>query len=223
MDTLQERIEQGDVIILDGATGTELERRGVPMDGVAWSAAALRSHPEVVRRVHEDYIRAGADIIITNTFATARHILERAGMGELVHDLNTQAVAIVREARDAAAEERPVYIAGSISTFAPALNSRPMPSAGQAKANYREQATLLAEAEVDLIMLEMMRDMEQSAYAIEGAASTGLPVWVGFSCKQSEDGSKVLLLNRQDECFAEALNSLMQLGGSLVSVMHTEI
>ena len=48
-------------------------------------------------------------------------------------------------------------------------------------------------------------------------------MWVGFSCKQSEDGSQVLLLNRQDEGFAEALDSLMQLGGSLVSVMHTDI
>ena len=69
MKKLQERIAEGEVIILDGATGTELERRGVPMHGEAWSAMALYTHPEVVRQVHEDYIRAGADIIITNTFS----------------------------------------------------------------------------------------------------------------------------------------------------------
>ena len=51
------------------------------MHGVAWSAAALKTHPEVVRQVHEDFIRAGADIVITNTFATARHVLEHTGMG----------------------------------------------------------------------------------------------------------------------------------------------
>lgn len=71
MSTLQEMLEHREVVVLDGATGTELERRGVPMHGVAWSAAALETHPDIVRKVHEDYIRAGADIIITNTFATS--------------------------------------------------------------------------------------------------------------------------------------------------------
>ena len=49
MEQLQERIDRGEVVILDGATGTELERRGVPMHGVSWSAAALETHPDVVR------------------------------------------------------------------------------------------------------------------------------------------------------------------------------
>src|ERR687893_2320658 len=81
MSALQQRLDAGGVVILDGATGTELERRGVPMDDVAWDAAALLTHPDTVREVHEDYIRAGADVIITNTFATARHVLEPGGGG----------------------------------------------------------------------------------------------------------------------------------------------
>ncbi|HEX5692919.1 MAG TPA: homocysteine S-methyltransferase family protein, partial [Roseiflexaceae bacterium] len=79
---LQARLDAGQVIMLDGATGTELQRRGVPMHGFAWSAAALDTHPDIVRAVHEDYIRAGADVIITNTFSTARHVLETAGLGD---------------------------------------------------------------------------------------------------------------------------------------------
>jgi len=75
---LEQRLAGGGVVILDGATGTELERRGVPMDGQAWSATANLTHPDVVRSVHEDYIRAGADVIITNTFATARNLLDAA-------------------------------------------------------------------------------------------------------------------------------------------------
>ncbi len=51
------------------------------IDQVAWSAAALITHPDTVGEVHEDYIRAWADVITTNTFATARHVLESAGMG----------------------------------------------------------------------------------------------------------------------------------------------
>jgi methionine synthase I (cobalamin-dependent) len=59
-----------------------------------------------VREVHEDYIRAGADVIITNTFATARHVLEPAGMGERFRELNTRAVALAKEARENAADGR---------------------------------------------------------------------------------------------------------------------
>ena len=75
---VQTWLDQGKVIILDGATGTELQRRGVPMHGFAWSAEALDTYPETVRAVHEDYIRAGADVIITNSFSTARHVLATA-------------------------------------------------------------------------------------------------------------------------------------------------
>jgi S-methylmethionine-dependent homocysteine/selenocysteine methylase len=116
MSTLQEMLERREILILDGAIGTELESRGVPMHGVAWSAAAIETHPDVVRQVHEDYIRAGADIIIANTFATSRAVLERAGMGGRVRDLNVRAVALAKEARDVASGGRDVYIAGSIST-----------------------------------------------------------------------------------------------------------
>ena len=75
MSDLRQRLHGGEVVVLDGAMGTELEKRGVPMDDAAWSAAALMTHTDTVREVHEDYIRAGADIITTNTFATARHVL----------------------------------------------------------------------------------------------------------------------------------------------------
>jgi len=228
MSTLQEMLEQREVVVLDGATGTELERRGVPMHGVAWSAAAIETHPDVVRQVHEDYIRAGADIIIANTFATSRAILERAGMGGKVRDLNARAVTLAKEARDAESGSRAVYIAGSISTsLMPASGKRtsssPALSAAQARAHYREQADILAEAGVDLIMLEMMINVEEAAHIIEAAVSTGLPTWIGYSCRLSDDGSEVLLLHSEDETLAEAMTVLMPLGGSLVSVMHTEV
>ena len=72
MTSLQQRLERGDVIILDGGTGTERQRRGVPMHSVAWGAAAMATHSEIVRAIHEDYLRAGAEILITNS-------LERRG------------------------------------------------------------------------------------------------------------------------------------------------
>ena len=69
----------------------------------------------------------------------------------------------------------------------------------------------------------MMVDVEQSAYAIEAAVSIGIPVWVGLSCKIRNDDSKIVLLRTKGETFAEALDSLLPIGGSLVSVMHSDI
>ncbi len=180
---LQARLDRGEIIILDGATGTELQRRGVPMHGFAWSAAALDTHPEVVRAVHEDYVRAGADVIIANTYSTAPHVLEPAGLGDRVRAMNQRAVALAQAARDDAAAGRRVAVAGSLSSF----RARVTP-ADQLEASYREQAELAAEAGVDLIALEMMGNIEQAAPAIRAAATTGLPIWVGFSCLVGDDG-----------------------------------
>ncbi|MDP6422499.1 MAG: homocysteine S-methyltransferase family protein [SAR202 cluster bacterium] len=218
LEQMQSRIDRGEAVILDGATGTELQRRGVPMHGVCWSATALTSHPQVVRQIHEDYTRAGADIIITNTFSTDRPTLELAGMGDQARDLTARAVALAKEARDAAAD-RPVCIAGSMARHGEGLERAPTPD--EAKAAYRELAHLLAEGGVDLIMLEMMRDVESAALAIEAAVSTGLLTWVGFSCRI--DDGQVVLLDSRGESFAEALDSLLSLGANLVSVMHSEV
>lgn len=219
MESLQRRIDGGEVILLDGAMGTELERRGAPMHGMAWSASALITHPDAVREVHEDYILAGADMITTNTFSTAPHVLEPSGMGDRVRELNTRAVTLAAEARENAAGGRRVCIAGSISTFEAGLDSKYRPPADRLQASYREQAALLAEAGVDLIAMEMMRDREQATYAVRAAVETGLPVWIGFSCKIGED---VMILDGNDR-FASVLDAILPLGGAVVSVMHSMV
>ena len=68
---IQQKLDKGQTIILDGGTGTDIQRRGVPMSGETWCADANLTHPDTVQAVHEDYIAAGADIIIANTFATS--------------------------------------------------------------------------------------------------------------------------------------------------------
>ena len=113
---LQHRLNQGELIILDGATATEVEKRGVPLHDLTWSAYSLLTHPEVVREVHRTYIEAGADIITTNTYANNRNVLAPAGMGDDVQRLNALAVTLAKEAREQSATSRSVLIAGSIST-----------------------------------------------------------------------------------------------------------
>ena len=73
-EELMRRLSDGPVALLDGAMGTELQRRGVPMHPVAWSAAALKTHPHVVRQIHSDNIAAGAEIITTNSFGSVEKL-----------------------------------------------------------------------------------------------------------------------------------------------------
>ena len=165
MSTLGDRLKNNEIILLDGGVSTEIQQRGVTLDDDVWSGIAHRIHPEIVRQVHEDYIRAGADVIITNTFATARHVLEPAGMGDQVRELNLRAVRLAQQARESSADGRLVSIAGSITTFphptSIALEKGNTLTHKQARANYREQAELLAEGGVDLLAMEMQVGQEE--------------------------------------------------------------
>ncbi len=222
--TLQERLENKEVIILDGAMGTELERRGVPMHDEAWSGAAVWTHPEVVRATHEDYIRAGADVIITNTFASARPVLAAAGLQDKVRQINTNAVRLAQEARTRVAAARQIWIAGAISLMPPGADTRRRPPVEHMRSHFQEQAEILAAAGVDVIALEMMRDIAYSLVAIDAAVATGLPVWVGFSCQRRDDGTLIMApaLNGETR-LDEVLGPVMQRGGSLVTIMHSGV
>jgi S-methylmethionine-dependent homocysteine/selenocysteine methylase len=81
------RLAAGEVVIVDGGMGSQLQAEGVPMDGLAWSARANLEYPGAVRRLHEDYIRAGAQVIIANTYAANRAALEPAGLGGRVAEV----------------------------------------------------------------------------------------------------------------------------------------
>ncbi len=216
MTDLSARLAGGELILLDGATGTELERRGVPMDVAAWSAAALLSHSETVREIHADYLRAGADVIVSNSFSTAHHQLEPAGLAEKFRLLNTRAVELARQARDEVG--RPAAVAASMSSvFFEHEHVRPIDEAG-----FREQAEILADAGADLLIMEMMWDVEYSAPAIRAAVGTGLPVWVGFCCRL--DGDEVMMFSEKYHgTLTSVLDSLIPLGGTVANVMHTEV
>ncbi len=224
---LTKRLNDGGIVILDGGMGNELRRRGVPVDSTeAWSATAQDTHPQVVRQLHAEYIRVGADVIITNTFACCRHTLSAAGLEDRFESLNRSAVDLACQARDEVSAERPVAVAGSISTFLSVstfeVEERIHHLPRQARANYLDQARILAQAGVDLLVLEMMQDIEHTGYAIEAALSTGLPVWVGFSCSTRADG-EVALRDGGTESFAQALGELLSPEIALASVMHTDI
>jgi len=218
---LKAMLDRGAVVLLDGATGTELQARGVPMHDTAWSGAAMFDHGDVIRGLHEDYIRAGARVITANTFSTGRHSLEPAGLGDQVTSMNRRAVALAREARDAAADA-PVAIAGSVCEWVYDKHSRFTDPAVLAQ-SFAEQCGLLAEAGVDIINVEMCQRLPDSALAVRAALATGLPVWAGFSCRRVE-GRPVQTFDEETRGdLAPLVEGVAGLGAGVLSVMHTPV
>jgi S-methylmethionine-dependent homocysteine/selenocysteine methylase len=186
LDHIRRLRRDGGLVVIDGGMGSELEAQGAMMDHEAWSGLVNLVDPGLVRRVHEDYVRAGADVLITNTFMSGTGPLERAGEGGRFAQANRNAV---RAARDAAAvAERPIVIAGSVSVTqlgAPATG----PGDDEHRAlrdGYARQVELLAQEGVDLIALEMVDHPRYAEPAVEAALSCALPVWLGLCVHADE-------------------------------------
>jgi homocysteine S-methyltransferase len=219
---IQQKLDNGQTIILDGGTGTDIQRRGAPMSGETWCAEVNLTHPDIVRAVHEDYIRAGADIITANTFASSALSFNHYGRDDDLLKIDAAAVAIAKQA----AAGKPVAVAGSVSTMRPVepgtdrtLKDREWPEA-QARDLFRRKVENLKRAGVDLLMMEMMRDVDYSVYATEAAIATGLPVWVGISVERGE-GGKLVGFGREDQLFDNVAKRLAITKPSVISIMHT--
>lgn len=202
---LSHRLANGEVIVLDGGVSTELERRGVPIDPIAWFGRANFEHSDVVQALHEDYIRAGAQVIIANTHSTSRAALAPAGLGEKVAEANRLAMAAAVRARDAAATG-PVTVAGSISSFVPAAMGSDDHTDLRNVRTFREQAMLLADNGADVIALEMMDSTCYGFEAIEAATSTELPVWLGMSPLRFPSG-RLAMFAADTPCIAPTAES----------------
>lgn len=213
-------------VILDGGTGTDLQRRGVSMDGEAWCAMANLTDGEAVRAVHSDYVRAGAHVITANTYASSPvSFLARGREGE-IEEIDRKAVAHARRAIEESAEG-PVALAGSISVMPSIPRGTDRSEVHDWKDSeirplYRRKAQVLAEAGCDLLLMEMMRDLDVSVWATEEAVATGLPVWVGISVERSDSGELVSHGGRG--CALDAMTRALMRGGARAAlVMHNEI
>jgi S-methylmethionine-dependent homocysteine/selenocysteine methylase len=220
------KLAAGGLLILDGATGTELERRGVPMDDEAWCATGVLSDPEALIAVHMDYIAAGADIITANTYASSRLMLEPAGLADRLEEINRKSVEAALDARRRAGAPD-ILVAGSLSHMIPmAANSAwgdldRRPDAGVMAKAYRELAGVHAAAGCDLILLEMMYEPEHMALAFEAAKGSGLPVWAGTSARRGADGAVLAFLQHSDLAFEEVAALTGARGFPVAGVMHS--
>jgi homocysteine S-methyltransferase len=150
------------VLLADGALGTMLQARGMPQN--ACFDAAVLDNEAMVRRIHEEYIAAGADIIGTNTFGANRFRLAKHGHQSRVRDINFKAARLARDAREISGQ--PVFIAGAVGPTGRMLASAENISLADARAAFREQIDALLEGGVDLITLETFPDIAELREAL---------------------------------------------------------
>lgn len=200
-------------LILDGATGTELNRRGVDTGLPLWSANALMNERDtkILQDIHEDYLRAGADIITTNTFRTHYRALAPSGNAYRALELTRRAVDTARAALTAVPSERMRFVAGSISTLEDCYRPDLVPSDDELRAEHSERIHHLVECGVDLILIETINTIREAFIMTKLATITGTPVIVSFVCGM--DG-KLL----SGETLTDAARELLPLGISAIGI-----
>ena len=222
---LLQRLLEGDVVILDGPTGTELERRGAPMDPAAWCGPATLSNDRLLVDIHRDYIEAGAEVITANTFASSRLMLGAAGMADKSEEIVSRAVAAARDARDAG--RRDVVVAGSLSHMVPmahgsdAVDPTQLPSEAQMSDAFHALAFQLRDAGCELIILEMMYHPQRIPLAVAAACATGLPIWFGASARRGRDAAVLSFHRLGDIPFDEIAALIPTAGIDVAGVMHS--
>ncbi len=220
-DKIKQKLANGQHIILDGGTGTDIQRRGAPMSGDTWCADVNATHGHIVRAVHDHYISVGADVITANTFASSVLSFDAYGRVDEVMALDRLAVGYAL----AAAKGHDVAVAGSFSTIRPVIKGTDRTdlaknwSRDEAMALFRRKAQNLKTCGVDFIFMEMMRDTDYSVWATEAALETGLPVWVGISVEQVN--GELVGFGRNDQKLVDVAPALAALKPAAMFIMHT--
>jgi S-methylmethionine-dependent homocysteine/selenocysteine methylase len=217
-----DKLRAGGVLVIDGGTGTELRRRGAPWGDTTWSGLAGHARHDLLVQVHCDYIAAGAEVITTNTFGTARFVLEATGYGAEFAAINRSAVAAAKEARGECGVD--VAIAGAISCLPPRFdNPTVYPAPALERAAYAELANLFAAEGADLLALEMLQDTERAALACDAARATGLPFWLGVSCRVAPDGKTLVAFDDPDVHIERVFDALLAYEPEVVNIMHSPL
>jgi len=158
------------VLVCDGAMGTLLYAQGVFINR-CFDALNL-TDPSRVSAVHDEYVRAGADVIETNTFGANRIKLRSFGLADQMREINRAGAQLARKAAG-----KNVYVAGAIGPLGLRIEPWGKTAADEAEAYFREQAEALVEGGVDLLMLETFRDLNEIVAAIAAVKrSCALPI-----------------------------------------------
>ena len=169
---LSRLLEEKGRLVADGGMGTSLFELGLQAGSTPelWNV----EHPDLVAKVHQGFIDAGADILLTNTFGGTSARLDLDNLGHRVAELNSAGVAIARRVADGV--DREIVVAGSVGPTGQLFEPLGELTHERGVAMFTEQMTALASADADLLWVETLSSIEELAAAVEAARTTGLPV-----------------------------------------------
>ena len=205
---IKEKLDNNKLVILDGAMGSELEKSGAKMDKDLWCGTCSVEFPELVRKVHEDYIRVGADVITTNTYACTPISMRNYGLEKSIEEFNKKSVQVAKEAIKNSKKD--IALAGSVS----ASGSFYKYGIKAMIPGFNEQIKILREEGVDLIILEAMSSQADIVQAmIECSYKINIPVWLSISCVIDDKTQNIMLgyndtLDTPPEVYENFENSL---------------
>lgn len=179
-------LKGGKIFILDGAMGTEIYRRGAKTPGTLWSAQVLLKNPGLVKRIHKDYINAGAQIITTNTFSTKERAFRKVGMAGKGREVTLLACKLARQAREESGKDD-VLIAGSVAPLEDCYSPELVPPDDELKKEHLEYAKSLKDGGVDFLLAETMISLREIKAVCDASKKVGLPIAAGFCC--NKDGN----------------------------------
>ncbi|MFP4648116.1 MAG: homocysteine S-methyltransferase family protein [Halorhodospira sp.] len=198
------------VVLLDGGMGQELRRRSSLPASPLWSAQVMLDEPHLVTAAHRDFIEAGAQVIIANTYSATPQRLARDGDPELFEPLHAAALSAARQAREESGRE--ARIAGCLSPLMASYRPDIAPDEATCLDAYRQMVAAQAEG-VDLFICETMSLAREARTATLAAAESNLPVWTAFTVDDG-DGTRL----RSGEPLAEAAREALDAGAERVMV-----
>jgi 5-methyltetrahydrofolate--homocysteine methyltransferase len=177
MNKFLERLNAGEILVADGATGTNLQKMGIqpgtPPENL------VMDDPDTILKLETAFVEAGSDIILTCTFGGTRLRMKESKYADRAPEVNRRAVEL---ARKAASNRDNVLVAGSMGPTGALIKPFGPLTPEEVRATYAEQAAALAESGVDLLLIETMFAFDETDAAFEGARSvTDLPIVVSFS------------------------------------------
>lgn len=177
---LKKRLTNNEHLLIDGAMGTEILNRGIKTTLPLWSAEALLAYPEVIQQIHEDYIKAGADIIITNTFRTTKRAFAKKGLARKARSVTILACKLAQQAREKVSPKRKIFIAGSVAPLEDCYSPELTPSDKELVAEHDAYIKDLRDGGVDFILLETMITMREVRAAVKAIKKYNIPFAICF-------------------------------------------
>jgi 5-methyltetrahydrofolate--homocysteine methyltransferase len=209
MTDILKRLET-DILLLDGAFGTELMARGIAAGEV--SELWVLEKPDVIAEIHKNYFDAGADIVLTNTFGGTDMKLAAFDLGDKMEEINRNAAQI---ARSRCPEGK--FVAGDIGPTGKLIKPYGDAEPDELVQAFARQAKALAEGGVDLFIIETMMDLTEALAAVSGVKEAGLPVFVSLTYDKKPRGYFTMMGNKP----ADAARALVEAGADGVGTNCT--